>query len=312
MSYKKHLLLPLVALLFITGCETQSVMSEQIAMRLAMPAWMVKRQVPAGPFTLTAFERMHERHKSANIYIEGDGFELSLADEDQSPTPINPVALHLATRDQSDNVAYIARPCQFTGMADKEAECPSKYWMDSRFSETVISAYNEALNDIRKRYDIEGFNLIGYDGGGAIATILAAQRKDVLSLRTVAGNQDTLAYTTIHGIMPLSDSLNPADFASKLASMPQTHYIGGQDRLIEPQILESYLQKVGNSNCVTYDLIQEAEHHEGWVEKWPELLAQTPMCKGPTVTPEFMEYVPPQPIFRPREPCLEKGIACVK
>jgi len=76
--------------------------------------------------------------------------------------------------------------------------------------------------------------------------------------------------------------------------------------------LESYLQKLGSSNCVTYDLIQEAEHSKGWVEKWPELLAKTPTCKGPTAPPAFIEYERPKPIYRPRDPCLEKGGSCVK
>ncbi|MDB2683140.1 alpha/beta hydrolase [Alphaproteobacteria bacterium] len=312
MSHKVQILLSFFALFIIAGC-TQSIVSEQVAMRLASPAWMVQRQIPAGPFALTAFERMHERHTTANIYIEGDGFELSLPNAGQTPTPINPVALHLATRDKADNVAYLARPCQFSGMLDREAKCDSKYWTDSRYSQTVIAAYNAALNEIRNRYDIEGFNLIGYSGGGGIATILAAQRNDITSLRTVAGNLDIMAYTTHHNVMPLSDSLNPADFASKLKDLPQAHYIGGQDDYIVPSNLEGYLQKIGNTRCVTYDLIQEAEHHEGWVEKWPELLAATPQCKGPSAPPPtFIEYQRQIPIFRPRDPCLEKGGKCLK
>lgn len=52
----------------------------------------------------------------------------------------------------------------------------------------VFTAYNEALDEIKKRYDITEFNLIGHDGGANIAAVLASTRKDVVSLRTVAGN----------------------------------------------------------------------------------------------------------------------------
>ena len=84
----------------------------EVATRLSAPAWMVERQIPVAPFNLTAFERMHERGQPVTLYIEGDG-TANLRTEPLyfDPTPINPVALHLASKDKSINLAYIARPC---------------------------------------------------------------------------------------------------------------------------------------------------------------------------------------------------------
>lgn len=298
MFYKK-LLLGLIALATAGGClsacdrVTKPYLREETADRLAHPVWMYERQIPAGVFNLTAYERMHERFKPATIYIEGDGeLTTDFRMDSKNPTPRNPVALHLATKDKAENVAWIARPCQYYGIE----ECSEAYWNNERYSPEVVSAYNIALDEIKRRYDIEGFHLIGFDGGAAVAAILAAQRNDILTLRTVAGNLNTTLYASEHQIPPLAGSLNPADFAHKLADLPQTHYIGGQDEVISPALLHSYLQAVGPSNCVQYHFIQEAEHDQGWVEKWPGFLADMPTCRGPVAPVEF-DYEPmPEPV----------------
>lgn len=302
-----------LAALLLTACTGASnITSEQVSMRVASPAFMVKRQVPAGPFALTAFERMHERFADANVYIEDDGFEEDLPRESGNPTPSNPVALHLATKDSAENLVYLARPCQFTGMLDKETECNAQYWMNNRFSDTVIEAYNDALDEIKARYDIKQFNLIGHGGGGAIATILAAQRGDVISLRTVAANLDHITYSHHNEIGLLDGSLNPADYAAKLREMPQVHYVGGQDKIVPPAVLESYLGKLEPSECEYYELVQEAEHSTGWVDKWPELLKRKPAC---TIirSSGYMDDRPAEfparqePIYRPREKDIDKS-----
>ena len=90
------------ALAVLAGCGTSSLtMRHEVAERLATPAWMIERRIPAAPFSLTAYERMHERFAPANIYIEGDGLAwLSKRQKSLNPTPMNPVALHLATQRQ--------------------------------------------------------------------------------------------------------------------------------------------------------------------------------------------------------------------
>jgi hypothetical protein len=98
----------------------------------------------------------------------------------------------------------------------------------------------------------------------------------------------------------LEGSLNPPEFADKLAGIPQYHFIGGQDEVVPPAILHSYLQAVGDTNCVKYQFIQEAAHDEGWVDKWPGLLKLTPSCEGPVLPFD------PEPFARMREPNFMK------
>lgn len=285
------LALAFLSIASISACDTSSkyyakpYLREETADRLAHPVWMVEREIPAGLFSLPVYERMHERHEPATVYIEGDGLV-----DSKNPTPRNPVSLHLATKDKSENLVWMARPCHYNTIAN----CDPVYWGNQRFSPEVLTGYNLALDEIKKRYNIEAFHLVGFDGGGAIATILAAQRSDVLTLRTVAANLDPAIYAEEHQI-PALDGLSPIDFAPNLANVPQTHFIGGQDKVISPALLHSYLQAVGPSNCVKYKFIQEAEHEKGWVEKWPELLLEMPACDIAET-----EWMPePRPEFEP-------------
>lgn len=270
----------LVLALVLSGCAAASLGELRLdtARRLASAAWMVERDIPAGNFNLRGYERMHERHASANVYIEGDGVAGGVVGD---PTPRNPVALHLATKDKAENVVYLARPCHYIGLKEKDTTCTPEYWREKRYSAEVIDAYDAALNEISKRYDIKGFNLIGYDGGGAIAMLLGARRGDIVSIRTVAGVLDHEAQSAISGRMPLSGSLNPVTEASTLSRIPQYHFIGGQDESVPPSILQSYMQASPPSTCVNSMLVQEAGHDEGWVNKWPELLALPVTCYAP-------------------------------
>lgn len=195
-----------------------------------------------------------------------------------NPTPMNPVALHLASRDKSDNLAYLARPCQF--MKNPQGKgCARTYWEENRFAPEVIEAYNTALDNIANLYDITGFHLVGYDGGANIAAVLAAKRADVLSLRTVAGNLNPghESSNLIH--RPLaSNAVLASNHAQDLVLVPQHHFIGAADEYIQPGVYHSFRQMLGLSECVHYSLVTDADHTRGWVEKWPELLTHTPQC----------------------------------
>ncbi len=263
----------------IVACGANTELKKETASRIAMPAFMVERTIATNGMTLNAWERMHNRREPATIYIEGDGF-VTKAIKDGSeqylsnPTPENPVALHLASRDLSNNLAYLSRPCQFI-KSPEEKGCNASYWLERRFTPEVLDAYQTALNDISSRYGVNGFHLVGFDGGANIAAILAATRGDVLSLRTVAGNLNP----TVNQHMVLSDdSLSAINYAPTLSRIPQHHFVGAADEVVTPGYYHSYRQNIGQSDCIHYSLIQDADHTHGWVDKWPELLKLTPQC----------------------------------
>ncbi len=297
----------ILAILALGGCIATTIpyMRTETAQRIAAPAWMIKRDVSASPFILRAYERIHDRGGIANLYIEGDGPAYASPTEwNIDPTPTNPVALHLASKDRADNVIYLARPCQYTGTISG-GDCPESAWREGRFSKEVIKSYRTALDEIARRYDIRGFHLVGYSGGGAIATLIASERSDILSLRTISGILDHKTQTDLLNNDPLSTSLNPTDVAASLIRLPQYHFIGGQDPYVPPAVLHSYLQSSPPSNCVQTMLVQEAGYDDGWVDKWPELMELPVTCYNKPPTSEFGDITPPSPpkeaIFTVRE-----------
>jgi pimeloyl-ACP methyl ester carboxylesterase len=268
---------------------------EVTAERIARPAFMVERKFDTGTMQLQLWERAHQPHASANIYIEGDGEVIGFAGKQTNdPTPKNPVALNLASRDLSENLFYIARPCQFRESPDEKA-CPSKFWGARRFSPEVITAYNQVLDDIKKRYDITEFNIIGYDGGANIAAALASQRKDIVTLRTVAGNlaPDVTNFEAKKSLPLDSDFVSAKALAQQLAGLGQHHFVGAGDTVTPPSVYHSYAQALGASECVHYTLVPDADHTNGWVDKWPELLQHTitcPVSSSASILPD--NYIP--------------------
>lgn len=239
----------------------------------------VERAIIAQPFILTSYTRIGERGTVGNIYIEGDGRAwLSKRRPSFDPTPKNPVALKLATIDPSDNVIYLARPCQYTKMVNGSA-CDQKYWTSHRFAPEVIGAMSAALDDIKQRHNIKNFNLIGFSGGGNVAALLAARRDDVVSIRTVAGNLDHELQSDIHGVSQMPHSLNAKDIAQSIVHIPQFHFIGGQDKIVPKDLYDSYKKASGGSDCVQSRIIEAAGHTKGWESVWKSLLSQSLDCE---------------------------------
>ena len=267
---------------------------EITAERIARPAFMVDRRYATPDMDFQLWERMHKHNEPANVYIEGDGEATYLnrnVSEDSSPE--NPVGLHLASRDNAANLVYISRPCMYKESPDPES-CNPAFYSNRRFSPEVLAAYDELLNEIKLRYDITEFNLIGYDGGANIAAALAATRNNVASLRTVAGNLvPSMIYGNTGAVID-ADSITADKIAAGLAKIPQHHFIGAGDTVAPPSVYHSFRQSMGESSCVHYTLVQDADHERGWVEKWPELLKATTECE-----PEYVPApLPPRPVSK--------------
>jgi hypothetical protein len=269
----------LAATLALGACIADTVdMRIETAKRLAMPAFLLQRHIESRPFYLTVMERVYDKGGIANVYIEGDGVAwVSKRIPSLDPTPRNPVALHLAAMDKAQNVIYMARPCQYSKLLDQQA-CDPKYWTSDRFSGEVIFAMNNALNEIKQRYGFKKFNLIGFSGGAAVAVLMAADRDDVLSIRTVSGNLDHNRVNAMHDVSMLSNSLDPLTVAPKLANIPQDHFIGEYDQVITPAIYDSFRAAAGPSTCMRSFIVKGPDHENGWAEKWPQLMTAELNC----------------------------------
>lgn len=202
------------------------------------------------------------------IYIEGDGLAwLSGSTPSTDPTPIKPLALQLALTQPVGNAAYVARPCQYV----RNERCTTAFWTSARFAPDVIAATNAAIDQLKQMLSAKHLTLVGYSGGAAVAALVAVQRDDVVRLVTVAGNLDHAAWTRHHRVTPLSGSLNPADQIAALTRIPQWHFVGANDSVIPPQLLQAFSAQFPAARRPSVRIVPDADHHCCWTNRWPSL-----------------------------------------
>jgi hypothetical protein len=241
-----------------------------------------KKIIPTEQFNIVSYQKVSPDSDYAAIYIEGDGLAwLNRYRVSPNPTPANPVALKLAVLDNSRSVIYLGRPCHYV-VIENEKACDPSYWTNKRASPEVISAINTAINKIKDQSNIKNIRLVGYSGGATIAAVLAANREDIIDLRTIAGNLDINTFSEIHNISALTGSLNPVDFADKLVKIPQINFISKNDDIITHEIINSYLEKLkkydNNLKCIKIITLNGPTHSNGWENVWSKQSGYSHKC----------------------------------
>lgn len=257
----------------LLGCTSNDLASRRNqSSRLAQDAGWTRSAIDAGPFSLIAFTPPEMvQDNTLTIYMEGDGLAwIDGSTPSFDPTPINPIGLRLAMRDPHPNVAYLARPCQFTQDRERH-DCSTRYWTSHRFAPEVIAATDQAVSQLKKRAGATQLRLIGYSGGGAVAALVAARRNDVAMLITVAGNLDHALWTKTHSVTALSGSLNAADYGSALQHIPQQHYVGGSDDNVDTSIARSYASTF-QSRLPSITVVAGYTHVCCWEDIWLKLV----------------------------------------
>lgn len=223
-------------------------------------------------FVLAAFVPPQlKQTDTLTIYLEGDGLAwIDGSSPSFDPTPLEPLALRLALRDSAGGVAYLARPCQYVTGAERRG-CETRFWTSHRFSSDVVSATNLAVDQLKARFGAQRLVLVGYSGGGAVAALVAAERRDVARLVTIAGNLDHRAWTSEHGLSPLSGSHNAADAWQGLTGIAQTHYVGGKDLNVGESVARAYAARFPFDKRPTIIVVPEFDHHCCWEARWPAL-----------------------------------------
>ena len=263
--------------LFLVGCSHTSPTKRLAnADRLATQHGWQQTILKTTSFELISY--LPKRIKASDtltIYIEGDGFAWRTSRRPSSdPSPHNPIALKLALQHQNGPVAYLARPCQFHVDVKKTPLCNQSYWTTKRYAEEVISASEQALSQLKHKYQANKLILVGYSGGAAVAALLAARRDDVAKLVTVAGNLDHQAWTEFHNVTPLTDSLNPVDYLEQLQTIPQLHFVGEDDKNIPPKLAQDFIANYDLTKFAKVIVVPDQSHSCCWQEIWPSLVLE--------------------------------------
>jgi len=202
-----------------------------------------------GSHTIMGFAPPELKHADTlNVFIEGDG----------KPG----VALDLA-QDIGGNSVYLGRPCQYL-IGNYLNSCNKALWTSHRYSESVINSMSRAITALKLRYGAQHVRLVGFSGGGTVASIIAASRHDVDLLVTVAGNLDHKRWTDFNQIDPLIGSLNPVDYSKALEAVPQIHLIGERDDVVPGSVLTSYLSRLKSLDNVQSYILVGADHTCCW------------------------------------------------
>jgi hypothetical protein len=150
--FKKAIFLIFVSAV-LSSCVTIPTYEERLklANKLANKYHWNSSRITTELFEIVNFQpSTKDKSRLLTIYIEGDGLAwINRSTISTNPTPINPVALKLALQHPNRNVAYLARPCQFT-TGEQSSQCKTKFWGHARFSPTIINAMNKAVSSLKK------------------------------------------------------------------------------------------------------------------------------------------------------------------
>ena len=208
------------------------------------------------------------------IYIEGDG--VSWIDRftiSSNPTPTDPLAFRLAKIDKSDNVLYLARPCQYvqTNNCDN-----SEIWSVSQYSEDVLSSYRAIIDSLSDKF--KEIHIVGYSGGAGVAMYLgSSNNKKIKSIRTIAGNINNNELIELGNYTPPKESVNFNLIEKNIKNISQAHYFGKNDKVIPKDLYLNFIKRNEGNTCIKIKEVQ-ATHNDGWSSFWQMNYNKLPAC----------------------------------
>lgn len=219
--YKKNLFLPFV----LIACA---------------PVWHIPYDfqeviISSDKYKILTYQKLSDSISPIHIYIEGDGYAFNGAGRPTSnPTPRGTFLRDLSINDDSPNVVYMARPCQYI----MSSGCDISDWTSKRFSADKIDNIAYAIKKISQNRPII---LIGYSGGAMISGLVIQQNPDLNIKKwiTIAGVLNHSDWTSYFGDLPLSGSLN----MNKLPNIPQVHYIAENDDVVPKSLSYKWLSE---------------------------------------------------------------------
>ena len=186
-------------------------------------------------YSVATIQKITDKNAPVHIYIEGDGHAFNARGRaTHNPTPRSRFMRRMAENDNSPNVAYIARPCQFV----TDDKCTTTDWTNGRFSKAMVDSIASAIKTIAKNRPVI---LVGYSGGAMISGLVIQNHPDidVKQWITIAGVLNHSDWTQYFGDAPLTHSLN----MNTLPRISQTHYIAERDKTVPNELSKRWIGK---------------------------------------------------------------------
>ena len=257
--------------LALAGCSGARELHIDEATAIGRAGGLKPLLLQARGFNVLGFERPGRRQATLTVYIEGDGRAwVNPWQPSTDPTPADPIGLRLAAADPATPLLYLARPCQYLA----SDACQKRLWTSARLSAEVVQLFQQLIDDAMRRTGSERVGLIGYSGGGALAALIAERRRDVAWLVTVAADLDLSEWVRLQSIEPLSDSIDPADSAAAIKELWQSHFVGADDRVVPPAVVEAFVRRMSRPDAARVIVEPGFDHECCWPAAWPRLIGQ--------------------------------------
>ena len=177
----------------------------------------------------------------------------------------NPVAAKLAQKDKSKSILYLDRPCYFSS----DDMCSPVIWEEGKYTPEVIDEVVYALLNFADKHKIPEYELVGYDGGAAIALLVAprlnSKKVQVSKVITIAGILDTEQYARSKDEELHEASLNPTRESYSLATIPQHHIVGALDKKTPSFYAEQFKKALRNPVSFKVESYASADH-DNWAK----------------------------------------------
>jgi len=209
----------------------------------------------------------HNKVDTAYIYLEGDGrpWDRGRWPASDPNTQVSVMLPLLATTTKPS--LYLARPCY--GWTTLPTLCEPMWWTSGRYSQQVLDILNDAIDQHKISHKVKQYVVAGHSGGGALAMLLAAKRKDIIAVITLAGNLDHQTWTQHFGYLPLTHSLAPPPSNHFGNTQYHLHLVAGQDKVIPAPLTQKALSHYPNAHSSYYP---NFTHTCCWETVWPSII----------------------------------------
>jgi len=161
--------LAIICLLLVLGCATPSEKFIDTAKQFGFELQEIEGKPYRHRVFVNSKAKQTQNIKELHVYLDGDGTPWQTGTQIAAdPTPRNPLILEMIRLDQAPAI-LLGRPCYY-GLNVSQL-CDNTLWTSHRYARAVVDSMLTALKGWTATKNIDRLVLIGFSGGGALATL---------------------------------------------------------------------------------------------------------------------------------------------